>query len=33
METNTNVSTARLRHALEEIHSVIAANVSLEEID
>ena len=33
MDTNTNVSTARLRHALEEIHSVIAANASLEEID
>ena len=33
MDTNTNVSTARLRQGLEEIHSVIAANGSLEEID
>ena len=33
MDTNTNVSTARLRHALDEIYSVIAANASLEEID
>ena len=33
MDTNTTVSTARLRQALEEIYSVIAANASLEELD
>ena len=32
MDTKTNVITARLRQALEEIHS-IAANTSLEEIE
>ena len=33
MDDNIHVSTARLKQALEEIHSVIAANASLEEID